>query len=287
MYSRRFLLEISVRTASLTVVAAAKYTTTGYSEIEIMCQVMATRCVSFLSTVFVILTQVRKITSNPCTDQCDLTYTGGYEAIFCGTDFNTHITHYEAFDSKCYNNCGVMALHEGACGCPNECFTSFGQGQCEKSVGITPTCLCTSGWGGSDCSQPINGNICSLHGAIVLADSKDSAFPFDYCRCDQGWTGIDCSSQELTIGNAPWGGIFADDDDVDSAYTGGDEYQDEHPVWNVSVLASVRISVADEDYLYLLQPWNLYNESYVPCNVSFDNGNSQQILNNVGYRLKG
>jgi hypothetical protein len=179
-----------------------------------------------------------------------------------------------------------MTYYEGQCGCPNGCFESFGQGKCSSS-GSDAACVCSTGWGGSDCSQPTGDNLCSLHGHIIGAGSKESVFPFDYCSCDKGWTGIDCSSAELTIGNTPWGDIFADDETIDDSYTSEDEYQDDHPVWNISTLATIRVEMDDAVYIDLLQPWNLYNETYAACNVYFDNGNSQQTISNVGIRIKG
>ena len=51
--------------------------------------------------------------ANDCTDGCDVTYNSGYEVNFCGTDFINHVSHYEAFDTKCYDVCGVMTLWQG------------------------------------------------------------------------------------------------------------------------------------------------------------------------------
>ena len=109
-------------------------------------------------------------------------------------------------------------------------------------------------------------------------------FDFTYCRCDAGWTGTDCSTAEFSLGTVPWGTLVGDDSDV---YTSQDKYGDAHPVWNISVLATIRVTLKNEDYLYLLQPWNLYNESYKPAVVSFDNGHIQQTFENVGFRVKG
>ena len=87
---------------------------------------------------------------------------------------------------------------------------------------------------------------------------------------------------EISGGNNPWGDLFNDTDEYLN-----DKYGDEHPVWNISVLATVRIEIKQEDLLYLLLPANLYNESYVSANVHFDNGNVRESFNNVGFRVKG
>lgn len=40
-------------------------------------------------------------------------------------------------------------------------------------------------------------------------------------------------------------------------------------------------------YLALLQPWNLYNQTYTPATVHFDNGVIRESLQNVGMKVKG
>jgi hypothetical protein len=212
--------------------------------------------------------------SNECTEMCDVNHVGGIQLKICGTDLATHETHYEAFDTKCYGNCGVMMYYPGPCGCPNDCFSNSKQGIC----GIEQICECTEGWGGPDCSQPILSNNCSGHGSIATS----SEMLFNYCLCDVGWTGIDCSSKVQTVGNAPWGNIFGE-----STYTSYDIYKDDHPLWNVSVFATIRVTINVTDLLGLLYPWNLYNESYANCSVFFDNGAYQTVLHNTGFRIKG
>jgi hypothetical protein len=217
------------------------------------------------------------VDANECTDECDLTYKGGIEVGFCGTDAISHKSHYEAFETKCYDVCGVMTMYQNICGCPNNCFASFKQGICENNK-----CSCSSGYTGYDCSLPSTDNICSLHGKLISPNKDSSKYPFPYCLCDDGWTGTDCSSSILDFDSTPWGTLF--DEEV---YAKDDEYEDDHPVWNISVMATMRVELSDADYLYLLEPWNLYNESYAPATVYFDNGNVQETFKNVGFRVKG
>lgn len=214
---------------------------------------------------------------NECTDNCDINAVGGIQVDFCGTDHLNHTSHFQAFDEQCYDVCGVMVYYQGTCGCPNNCFNHLEQGEC-----INSACLCSETFTGVDCSLPNAGHSCSFHGKIVTASNKDNGFPFDFCDCDDGWTGTDCSSATLTIGNTPWGTLF--DSDV---YTSKDEYKDEHPVWNISVLATVYVELEEQDYLNLLQSWNLYNESYAMATMYFDNGNVRESISNVGFRVKG
>jgi hypothetical protein len=196
---------------------------------------------------------------------------------FYGTDLINHQTYFPAFEGKCYYGCEVMTYYQGTSGCPNDCFVSFGQGQCVNS-----SCSCSSEFQGKDCSLPSSTHQCSLHGKMIPTTSTDSIFPFDYCDCDAGWTGTDCSSQVLPYTNTPWGTLF----DVD-VYTSNDKYKDEHPIWNISVFASVHIELDEKDYLNLLQPWNLYNETYAVATMHFDNGNVRETVSNVGFRVKG
>ena len=202
----------------------------------------------------------------------------------CGTDFVTHVSTSDAFyDNTCYDLCGVMTYYEGTCGCPHNCYNEYGQGIC----GSDSVCRCQPDWGGEDCSQPVNTNICSLHGKLISPTDEISIFPFDYCLCDEGYTGIDCSSPELDIGNLPWGYVFGEGDGEERKPYYDDEFGDDHPVWNVSVLATVRVELKEADYLYLLSPDNLYTEDYVPAVIHFDNGHVQQSLADVGFRVKG
>jgi hypothetical protein len=213
-----------------------------------------------------------------CTDSCDQQYATGIDVTMCGTEGETHVTKSDAFyDNPCYDLCGIMTYYEGVCGCPHNCYSEYNRGSCTSNS----VCQCSLGWGGEDCSLPVSGNQCSLHGKLISLGDKDSVFPFEYCACDHGFTGTDCSSPELALEPDVWGNIY----DVKTYYD--DEYEDDHPVWNISVIATVRIEIKEEDYLYLLAPENLYTEDYAPATIHFDNGHVQESIENVGLRVKG
>ncbi len=222
-----------------------------------------------------------------CTSDCDDLYpasasTSYHPATLCGTDYQTHHTTTEALDTDyCYAVCGVMSQYQGSCGCPNDCMSALKQGSCSSSSNL---CDCAAGWQGQDCSLPAVGNKCSLHGELIVGGSKGSAFSFDYCQCDEGWTGVDCSSAILRVGALPWGELFPESG---PAYSSGDQYKDDHPIWNLSQLATIRMELDEKDYVNLLLPENLYNESYASANMHFDNGQVRQSLYNVGFRIKG
>jgi spore coat protein CotH len=214
-----------------------------------------------------------------CTETCDATYPEGYPVTFCGTDLITHVTSYEAAEGEdCYHDeCQVMTYYYGPCGCPNECFTSFGYGVCDGGV-----CSCNSGWTGKDCSRPTSENACSLHGHVVLPGDKDSQLPYSYCSCDNGFTGIDCSSPVFSQGHVPWGTVFPGKE-----YTSKDKYEDDHPVWNASLIATIHVKIDEELYVDMLQPWNEANDTYRPAAFYFDNGYVRESFAEVGIRLKG
>jgi hypothetical protein len=228
--------------------------------------------ISFCLILLILL--INKAYSNECTDNCDIQYTTGLKVKFCGTDLITHVTYSSAFDSNCYDICGVMTYYQGDCGCPNDCYNSILQGQC-----INNECICNLGWGGYDCSLPIVSNKCSMHGHV---EKNLDIFPFEYCLCDDDYTGTDCSTKILPFDSLPWGTLF--DGDI---YSSSDQYGDSHPIWNISVLPTIKLELDNEDYLSLLDAHNLDNDIYYKSNFYFDNGNVQIALKDVGLRLKG
>jgi hypothetical protein len=223
--------------------------------------------------------------ASECTESCDASYPDGEIIKFCGTDLVTYETHYKAVGKHCYFNCGISAYYQGSCGCPNGCFADFKRGQCVTSTTGTSQCQCEEGWGGEDCSLPAKGHTCSLHGSLSTSASSPTGY---LCQCDRGFTGSDCSTAVFGLGAAPWGEIFDDGKQYH-----GDKYGDDHPLFNVSNLASIHLTVSEEDYLSQLYPWNCYNASYVPASFYFDSNTGpsaeriRQSFDKVGLRIKG
>ena len=124
----------------------------------------------------------------------------------------------------------------------------------------------------------------ATHTASAFPVVTRAVFPFDYCECEVGFTGTDCGSMVNDLGTAPWGNILGKDQ---KEYNGQDDYEDDHPVFNMSVLARIHVTMSDDDYLYCLQPWNLYNQTYVHATVHFNNGDVQETVSDVGVRIKG
>lgn len=204
-------------------------------------------------------------------------------SLYLGSDLLTHYTTFDALcpTNSCYMlNCSVMTYYPGKCGCPNDCFSEYNQGTCSSDN----TCKCNTGWTGKDCSLVSYGNVCSLHGKLVSVGNKDSVFPFDYCDCDDGFTGIDCSSPVLKDAFVPWGNVW---DTPAKEYTKEDKYGDDHPVWNTSLISTIRIEIDEELFLGLLNPINSLNQSYTEATIHFDNGYVQETYSNVGFKQKG
>jgi hypothetical protein len=223
------------------------------------------------------------VRANDCTDTCDKDAVVGDDSPFrpivlCGSDGITHSTTYEAVvDNECYFSCNVAAVHQGSCGCPNDCFADSGHGTCADSK-----CECLHDiWGGEDCGYPGPKNSCSGHGKVVTSD-ESMALP-NYCNCDDGYTGVDCSSELFTLGNLPWGNVFGN-----VPYTSADTYNDSHPVFNISVMATIRIELEEEALLKLINPSTIYsNDEYASATVSFDNNNIHETFYDVGLKPKG
>lgn len=79
----------------------------------------------------------------------------------------------------------------------------------------------------------------------------------------------------------PWGEIFG------SEYGGDDKYENEHPVFNLSVMGSIYVELSEENYLYTLDPVNFENQTYVPATMFFDNGAVREKFDKVGFKIKG
>jgi len=178
----------------------------------------------------------------------------------------------------CYRErCGITALYPGYCGCPNRCYEKLGQGRCIEGK----ECACKLGHSGLDCSQidcslP---SVCGEHGKC----KSDKKHATDYCECDDGWTSVDCSVKTNKLSVLPYGEIF----EGRPYYTKEDKYHDEHPVFNLSVIANIHLKLGEKDLEYLLSPCNAFNQSAVLGTFFFDNGNVIERIDDVGIELKG
>ena len=83
-------------------------------------------------------------------------------------------------------------------------------------------------------------------------------------------------------------------------YTDWDDYGDDHPVFNesgllfknkglelFSVIAQLRITMSDDDLLFILNPDNFQNDTWMRSDMWFYNGNIKDKLTDVGIRVSG
>jgi len=198
---------------------------------------------------------------------------GGQRA--CGQDLKTR------FNSFCPNSlwmtfyCDVSTgitgiMYAGDCGCPNDCMAPFGQGRC-----VNGTCSCTSGWGGDDCSKvACPDNACGGVGTCQATNGTD------YCACPPSHSGAACGIENISP--PPVTETVAS-----TQYSSWDEYGDEHPLFNVSTVAQIKLYTSPVLLEALLAPSNANSDTYVPADFWFYNSNVQHYIAKIGLRIKG
>lgn len=109
----------------------------------------------------------------------------------------------------------------------------------------------------------------------------------DGCVCSNGFQGKDCS-QKLNskietnpLKPLPFGNPFG------SPFDKNDPYKDFHPVFNISVLAEIHVTLDEKDLLNLIYPGTIYQLDYAKCTMIFKNEIINRKLENVGIRTKG
>lgn len=101
-----------------------------------------------------------------------------------------------------------------------------------------------------------------------------------YCVCNNGWTDINCSTK---VPNIP---------EIQSTipstqYSSWDKYGNDHPIFNVSTIAQIRLYLTDSSVDYLLDPANRYTSVYQHGDLHFTNEHFQTTIGNIGVRIKG
>jgi hypothetical protein len=210
-----------------------------------------------------------------CTAACDAKGGSGSKTVFCGSDKVTYNATRDAVvsDNDCYASCGVSVLYVGPCGCPNFCGNAFARGACSGG-----RCVCKSGWGGEDCmSVSCPHNACSGHGSCSAAQQR--------CLCSLGFTGPACETQVPAVGVLPpWTQPVVPGP---PQYSPLDPYGDNHPVFNLSSMPTVRITLPEDALLDELYPFNLFNDSYADGEMSFFSESVQMTGVPIGIRPKG
>jgi hypothetical protein len=169
--------------------------------------------------------------------------------------------------SSCLFHCNVTALSVGACGCPNGC----PNGSCSGGK-----CVCNAGFAGADCSLlDCSVNACA-HGSCEVG--KDG---FGLCVCDEGFTGPLCAVAVASNLQPPnLSSLFPDE------RVWHDIYGDDHPLFNMTAVTTVRLQVAPHDYEYLVAPSNDHNASKVPC-VALISNQALSVYQPMFLSLKG
>jgi hypothetical protein len=235
-----------------------------------------------------VLLQFGFVSATLCTAACDAQYTTGAIVTWCGTDDNDHTTTqsaiaqvYTTLASDCYSLCGISVKHVGPCDCPNWCYNETGNGQCNTNKG---ECKCADGWKGADCSSIDCPNTCSGHGTCKKQSSSKGD---DYCICNNGYTGYDCSVHiPQTFITTPYGSLPFGEYASSTPYFQGEDDGDTNPIFNSSVLATIKITVDEDDLDYLLNPQNRRTVDYVDAKMFFDNGVVSTYMD-AEFRIKG
>ena len=240
-----------------------------------------------LSTSFVlsVLRLCVPTLGNACADTCDQQFPIGSlgtvnAVVTLISGLETRNTTAAALD--CYKQCLVQMLYPGRGGCPNFCHASLSQGACQPTAHTTDPisnvtklqCACAAAWQGADCSLVrCPQNTCSGRGTCVPGDSQSDA-P-DRCVCAAGFGMVDCSvplAPRALTAPLPFGDVFSSAERPYWQPGGADAYLDEHPLLNLSRIMQWRLTVDVDDWFYLLNPANQYNQSYVKASLFFDNG---------------
>jgi spore coat protein H len=138
---------------------------------------------------------------------------------------------------------------------------------CQLGVLYPGTCECPN-----HCHINTNQGRCTKHG----------------CVCHPNWKGISCSVPNIPVNSylplnpIPFGDIFGD-----HFYSNKEKYKDDHPVFNVSRIATFYVKVSEYDLIHLLNSTNMFNNTWLRTEINFDNGLIKESLKDVGIRLKG
>jgi hypothetical protein len=125
--------------------------------------------------------------------------------------------------------------------------------------------LCNEGWKGPDCSSvSCPSNPCSGHGQCIAKSGG-----VDHCTCEEGWTGTYCTISTKLLDVLPYGEAFPNITYWHGTFTihhydaTDDQYEDRHPVFNISELGDVRISLDESSFESLIAPPHLYHQHWI------------------------
>ncbi|KAK5584609.1 hypothetical protein RB653_006223 [Dictyostelium firmibasis] len=101
--------------------------------------------------------------------------------------------------------------------CPNDCFSYWGQGQCNET---TSTCVCNYFFIGDDCSENVdpdhNWDIMNCNGGRYCPPVYNTPSP-RYCICPPGQTGLECTVCQNSAGCQSLTGNYSSDYECNSS----------------------------------------------------------------------
>jgi hypothetical protein len=191
---------------------------------------------------------------------------------FCNNHHEKYLIHYSHVN--CFWNCNTTMLYPYSCECPNNCFQETGNGHCFENK-----CNCNPGWKGKDCSLVTKNNLCNLNGVLSVDESNR-----EFCKCNKGYTGTFCTTKTELIDPLPYKEEYPNDRNYYSIH---ERYKDNHPLFNLSTVSTIKIYVSEEDLLKIINPsLSLLNNWYYG-NLTIQNENYFITKKNIGLRIKG
>jgi hypothetical protein len=230
-------------------------------------------------------------------------------AMMCGTYGNNYFVPTNDDVVECFAGCNVGAVYPSVCGCPSDCFSSFGQGFCfpanafsatwspfpstlipnSHSLSFPPqnvSCVCQPGFTGPDCSSPKCGQtVCGLSG--LCRPGPSSQWPTDSCACFKEWTGTNCLTPVGEMAQFPFGFLYNQNGSGTPYWTNRTGSGDGNPLFNLNRIGRVAMELDPEAYLQMLLPANLDTDQYTNCTLYFTNGDFHNPAVQVGARVKG
>jgi len=215
-----------------------------------------------------------------CDNTCELEITWTSPLGACGLDGNQYYNKLKNSTLSSYFQCLIKNIgkpnpnigiyYPGSCGCPNYCNNITSSGTC-----VNGKCECKSGWTGPDCSQVTTENACSGIGTVQNISG------FNTCVCEGPYSLNDCSAATGEL--PPITQVVM----PVHQYSDKDDYRNNNPIFNNSVFAQLHLTMPEEVLIYNLEPANSDTDIYWPVDFWFYNGPTTEVMEKVGFRIKG